>query len=325
MRLQDPGAGDERPSPLPLVRRRRFLLQGLAALGGLAWGRLGFGAAGGPLIPAASYPGARLMQRPSEAGFPDLQGGIGPLTLFVFPVAVAVTPMRDIYVADAGLATLFRLDPMLEAMSPVRGVRVQQQTRLAAAADGSVVVANGGAAPVVRVARSGRVVQSIDAQLGGGSFYDEVVVAAGSGRYYGLDKVQRRLEEILPQGRGGMLLPQGLLPELPAAMAMDGERIYVAGSACQCLVAIDPFAGRNMEVVAEEVGLALALAAGEGWLALADGRERRLRVWRHGALLVEAEFAALGLVDPRGLAIALGTLYVADGAGRRVLSFRLRP
>lgn len=326
MRLQDLAAGDGGAPGRAVDRRRRALLAALAVVGGLGWAGRGRAATGRHLIATGSYAGARIVQRPNEAGLPDLAtGGVGPMTLFVFPVAVAVTPMRDIYVADAGLSTLFRLDPMLETMIPVRGVRILQQTRLAAAADGSVVIASGAAAPVVRVGRSGRVVQTIDSQLGGGSFYDEIAVDPNSGRYYGLDKVQRRLEEVMPQGRGGMVLPQGLLPELPAAMAMDGERIYVAGRGCQCLVAIDPFASRNMEIVAEDVGQALALAAGDGWLALADGRERLLRVWRQGALLVEAEFAALGLLDPRGLAIAQQTLYVADGAGRRLASFRLRP
>lgn len=325
MRLQAPAAGEGFAAAGRVDRGRRRLLAGLAALAGSGWCALGGAAESRHLTPAASYPGARLLLRPTETGLPDLAaGGTGPLTLFVFPVAVAVTPMRDIYVADAGAGALFRLDPVVGAMSQVRGVRIVPQTRLAAVADGSVVVAGGAAAPVVRVARGGRIVQTIDAQLGGGSFYDEIAVDPNSGRYYGLDKVQRRLEEVLPQGRAGTVLPSALVPELPAAMAMDGERIYIAGAACQCLAAIDPFAGRNMEIIAEDIGLALALAAGDGWLALADGRERLLRVWYRGALLVEAEFAALGLVDPRGLAIVQQTLYVADGAGRRVASFRLR-
>ena len=59
-------------------------------------------------------------------------------------------------------------------------------------------------------------------------------------------------------------------------------------------------------------------------LALIDARERQIKLWRQGALLAEADFAGLGLIDPRGLSIAQQTLYVADGNGRRVLSFRLR-
>jgi len=304
---------------------RRHVLKGLAAaaVGGVVpvIGQ----AETAHILPGQVFTGSRIIQRPTEGGFPDMRnGGIGAPRQFVFPVAVAVTMTRDIYIADAGLGSIFRLDPMLDAMNVIRGVRVTQQTRLAATSDGSVVVANGNAAPVVRIGRSGRVVQTIDSQLGGGSFYDEVVADSASGRYYGLDKVQRRLEEVMPHGRGGMLIPQGLIPEQPVAMAMDGQNIYIAGRGCQCLAAIDVFGTRNMEIIAEDLGLVTALAAGDNWLALIDARERRLKLWRQGALLAEPDFASLGLIDPRGMSIAQQTLYVADGAGRRVLSFRLR-
>ncbi|PKO33875.1 MAG: hypothetical protein CVU34_10930 [Betaproteobacteria bacterium HGW-Betaproteobacteria-7] len=251
-------------------------------------------------------------------------GGIGPITLFVFPVAVAVAPTGDIYLADAGLGAIFRIDPMLETMRAISGIRASQQTRLAVTADGSLVVASGSAAPLVRIDRSGRLVQFINQLPGAGTYYDEIAVDQASGRYYGLDKVQRRLEEVMPHGHGGVLLPQQAVPELPSAMAMAEGRIYLAGRACQCIVAVDTFGGRDVEVIADEAGQSIGLAAGDGWLAALDGRERVLRVWRGGALVAESEFAGLGLIDPRGLAIAQQTLYVADGASRRLLSFRLR-
>lgn len=302
--------------------RRRFLIAGLAAGSLLAAGRVR--AKGRVLITGPAYMGARLLQRIDDNGFPDLRpDNFGPMTLFVAPVAVAVSPQRDIYVADAGLGALFRLDPMQEAMSVVRGVRVTQQTRLAALTDGSVVVANGGAVPATRYSRSGRPMQTLDPQLGS-AFYDEVAVDAVSGRYYGLDRVQRRLEEIMPHGRGATVLPEGLLPDGPLAMAMDGPQLYVAGRDCQCVVAIEMFAGRKVTVVAEEAAQISALAAGDGWLVLAEMRSRLLRVYRQGTLLGELDFAGLGLTDPRGLAIAGQTLYVVDTAGRRLLTFRMR-
>lgn len=324
-RLLDLDVGKRGKTGSAVSAGRRTLLKG--CLGGLALGLspLAMAEKSRHLVAGQSYSGGRIIQRANEAGFPDpAMGGMAAMTLFVFPVSVAVTPMRDIFIADAGLQAIFRYDPMLDAMNMVRGLRVTQQTRLAAAPDGSVAVANGQSAPMIRISRTGRVMQTIDAQLGGGVYYDEVAVDAASGRYYGLDKVQRRLEEIMPHGRGGILMPQGLIPEQPAAMAMDGNSIYIAGRACQCIAAIDPFGGRNMEVIAEDIGQPVALAAGDGWLAVADVRERELRVWRQRALLAEADFASLGLSDPRGMAIAQQTLYVADGAGRRVASFRLR-
>lgn len=325
MRLLDQDAGKRGSSSRAVSDVRRTLLKGILAGAALGLSPMAFAEKSRHLVTGQSYAGGRIIQPANEAGFPDpAMGGMGAMTLFVFPISVAVTPMRDIFIADAGLQAIFRYDLMLDAMNMVRGLRVTQQTKLAAAPDGSVVVANGMGAPMLRISRTGRVMQTIDAQLGGGVFYDEVAVDAASGRFYGLDKVQRRLEEIMPHGRGGIVLPQGLVPEQPAAMAMDGSMVYIAGHACQCIAAIDTFGSRNMEVVAEDIGQAAALAAGDSWLAVADVRDREVRVWRQGALLAEADFASLGLVDPRGMAIAQQTLYIADGAGRRVASFRLR-
>lgn len=317
MKLQVRGAGS------PAQQIRRLWLKAALALIGPGMLTTADAEPARHLLPGQVITGGRIMQQPAPGGFPDLgKGGIGAPLPFIFPVAVAVSSTRDIYVADAGAGSLFRLDPMLEAMNVIPGVRVSQQTRLSALSDGSIVVANGSMAPVLRINRSGQIIQMVDGQLGG--YYDEVVADAASGRYYGLDKIQRRLEEVMPHGRGAMLFPQGAIPEQPTAMAMDGAKIYIAGRVCQCLVVIDTFGSRNMEVMADDAGMAVALAAGEGWLALADGRDRLLRVWRQGALLVERDFATLGVIDPRGMAIAQQTLYIADGAGRRILIFRLR-
>jgi len=302
--------------------RRRFLLAALAGAAALATGPAR--AKGKVLTPGPAYMGARILQRIGETGFPDTRPeSYGPMTLFVAPVAVAVSPMHDIYVADAGLAALFRYDPTQDAMSVVRGARVTQQTRLAALSDGSVVVANGGAVPASRHTRTGRLVQMLDPQMGS-AYYDEVVVDSNSGRYFGLDRVQKRLEEIMPHGQGASVLPDGTLPEQPVTMAMDGPVLFVAGRACQCVVAIEMFASRPMSIVAEDLGQVTALAAGGGWLVVADGRDRKLRVHFRGALLAEPDFASLGLVEPRGMAIANQTLYIVDMAARRLLTFRMR-
>lgn len=323
MKLQDLDAGESVAAGPAARWSRRRLLQGMLAGAAVSLASPAL-AQSKVLLPGQIHAGSRVVQRPNEAGFPDVRnGGIGPLTLFVFPVAVAVTPTRDIYIADAGLSALFRLDPMTDTMTLVRGLRITQQTRLAATNDGSVIVANGSAAPVVRIGRSGRVIQSIEPQFDAAN-YDEVVVDQASGRFYGLDKVQRRLEEVMPHGRGAVVLPEGLVPDQPTAMAMDGQKIYIAGRVCQCLAAINVFGNRSLDIVAEDVGQVVALAAADGWLAVADGRERLVKVWRQGALLAEADYQSLGLVDPRGMSIARQTLYIADGAGRRVLTFRLR-
>lgn len=278
----------------------------------------------GVITVAQNYMGARLLQRVNQTGMPEARSDtFGAMKLFVFPTAVAATAM-DIYIVDPGLGALLRYDPMLDAMAVVAGARVSQQSRLAALPDGSVILANGNAIPATRFSRSGRIQQTISPQYGP-AFFDDVVADSNSGRLYGLDRVQGRLEEILPHGRGGIVLPPGLLPDFPIAMAMDGQRLYVAGRACGCVEAIDLFGSRGKSIVAEDFGNIVALAANDGWLVIADSAERQVRIYREGILLAEPDFSELRLVNPLGMAIVKNRLYVADTGNRRIASFILRP
>lgn len=317
MKPMDPGAG-ERPRRFG---RRYFLKGGLASF---ALSALGV-AADEPAVATAagSYVGGRLLRRVDPRGFP-LAGPdtFGPMTLFVFPVAVAAGPF-DIYIADAGLAVLFRFDPTLDAMMVVPGVRVSEQTRIAAVQDGSVVVTEGRMGAPRRFSRTGRLMQTIDPQNTAHRF-DEIVVDPVSGRYFGLDRVQHRVEEVLPLGRSSNILGDDLLPRLPSALALDKDTLYAAGQDCQCIMAIDLFR-RDRQVLVEDVIQATAMAAGDGWLVVADNVERVLRIYKDRILRADPDYGALGLANPQGLSVARDKLYVADPGGRRIATFRLRP
>lgn len=307
----------------PVSHQRRQLILGLAT-GLIAPAKSLMAAPGSVVTPARSYTGARLLQRVNQTGMPEARSDtFGAMVLFVFPTALAATAM-DLYIVDPGLGALLRYDPMLDALAIIKGARVSQQSRLAALPDGSVILSNGGAIPATRYSRSGRVLQIISPQYGP-AFFDDVVADSNTGRFYGLDRVQGRLEEIMPHGRGGAVLPPGLLPDLPMAMAMDGQRLYVAGRACSCVEGIDLFGSRGKSTVVDELGNVTALAANDGWLVIADSTERQVRVYREGILLAEPDFSQLGLVSPQGMAIANSQLYIADSGNRRIASFRLRP
>ena len=316
-KLQVQGAGK------PTDYQRRKLILGIAA-GLIPPAESLFAAPGKIITPAQSYMGARLLQRVNQTGMPEMRSDtFGAMTLFVFPTAVAATAM-DIYIVDPGLGALLRYDRMLDALAVISGARVSQQSRLAALPDGSVILSNGNAIPATRYSRSGRIQQTINPQLGP-AFFDDVVADSNSGKFYGLDRVQGRLEEIMPHGRGGIVLPPGLLPDFPIAMAMDSQRLYVAGRACACVEAIDLFGSRGKSTIADDFGNVMALAANDGWLVIADNAERQLRVYREGILLAEPDFSELKLVNPQGMAIANNRLYVADPGNRRIASFTLRP
>lgn len=300
--------------------RRRLLIAGA----GFALARRAPAAApGAVLVPGPVHVGARILARTTIAGTPEVRPDtFGPMTLFVFPVALAATPF-DLYIVDAGLGALLRYDLALDAMAPVRGARVSIQSRLAALPDGSVALANGGGIPMQRFSRGGRLMQTVDPQLGSAP-YDDVVADPSSGRIYGLDRIQGRLEETLPHGRGSVVLPPGLLPDLPVALAMDGSRLYVAGRACTCVEIIDLFGARGKAVLAENTPQVVALAAGGGWVVVNEGGERVIRVYREGNLRAESGYAELQLINPQGLSLSGNTLYVADAGARRIASFRLR-
>ena len=313
MKRWDPGAGDA------VCHGRRLFLLAMAAM------TLESRAARPSVIsPVQSITGARLLRRVGPTGMPENRPDtFGAFTMFVFPLAVAATPM-DLYIADPGLGALFRYDPTMDVMAAIPGARITQQSKIAALPDGSVIVANGTGYPAHRFSRSGAMIQSMEAQAGYG-FFDEVVADPASGRFYALDRVQGQMEELMPHGRGATLLPPGLLPDHPNAVAMDSKRLYVSGRACGCVMAIDLFGGRSREIVAEDLGNVSGLAAGGGWLVILDSMERQLRIYRDGILRADPSFSELRLINPQGISLSNHMLYIADPGGRTVATFRLRP
>jgi len=312
--------------------RRQLLRAGAAGVASALFGSLLSGCAApargspssvgiaGVLSPLRTLHGAPLLLRTSPIGVPIPHDGIGAMTLFVFPVAVAANSF-DIFIADAGVQRLYRYDPLAEAMAILPGVVVTPQTRLALGADTSVYVSNPGSAPVRHYDRNGRLLQEIDPHLGA-SRYDEVAIDRINATVYGLDRVFGRLEAVHPLGHSATLVHDELLSGSPTAMAWDEQRLYLAGGLCGCVVAIDPVQGTRT-VVAEGFRQPSAIAVRDGWLVVLDRIERKLTLFHHGQLRGEATAESLRLVDPQGIALSGGFLYIADAAGRRVAIFRL--
>lgn len=324
MKLPDQGAGS---------RLRRRLVKAVTA--GLAFALCGSLLSGcmqatqksplsaggtGVLTPLQTLPGARLQLKTGPAGMPVPEIGSGSFTFFVFPVAVAASPF-EMYIADAGAGRLYHYDPMLDAMSVVPGVVVTLQTRLALGPDASVYVASPGRSPARRYDRTGRLLQEIDPGLGAAR-YDEMAIDRVSGMIYGLDRVFGRVEEVHPLGRSATLLAAELLPESPLAIAWDDHRLYLAGEHCGCVVAIS-LLQRTRTMIAQGFRRPSAIAASDGWLAVLDTGERKLSLFYHGQLRGEATAESLRLVDPQGIALSGGVLYVADATGRRLAVFRM--
>ena len=86
-------------------------------------------------------------------------GVAGPFTPLRGPVAVAAMG-PDVYVADAGLGLLLRVDQVANRLTPFGPRGVQPGTRLAADVDGSLYVLDPASRRLQRFARDGRLLQS---------------------------------------------------------------------------------------------------------------------------------------------------------------------
>jgi hypothetical protein len=205
-------------------------------------------------------------------------------------------------------------------MAPVPGVPVNVNTRIALAPDGSLVVSDGiGGAR--RHFQGTRPPQFLRPGFPGVA-YDDITVD-GTGRFFALDRVQRRIEEILPNGGGNTVFDINVVPEAPNLLAAGRDRLYLAGRDCGCVLMLETQGPRAWREVADGFRAVIALAAFDGWLAILDGGARRLYLLRDGLPRAEAGFAELGLTAPQALAIYDNRLYIADPVGRRVASFSL--
>lgn len=249
----------------------------------------------------------------------------GPYTLLVNPVAVAGQG-HEVYVADAGLALLARIDPYAGVMAPIVRRAFVAGTRLAADADGTLYVLDPAERRVRRYARNGQLLADYRVDATAGSVTDMVLDRA-RGRLIVADALNRQLVAFHPLGRAFEVLP---LRESArdstfsiSGLASGRDELYVSDTRCACVVRI----ARHGQVLG---------TFGHGDLRrpgrivvdryerviVADDADRSLKVFRGGRL---AEQAALGLFAVADMALADDWIYIADTAGRQVRALRVLP
>lgn len=276
-----------------------------------------------PLVAERAYDGGRVVRQTDAFAMPQPMPGGMPYRQFVAPVSLAAAP-GIFYVADAGLGAVFRYDTRTDLMAPVAGIVANSHTRLAIAPDRSLVVTEG-RGPARRFFPDQRPPQFLRSAFPGVS-YDVVAVDGARGAIYGLDIVQRRIEQIQPIGTGTTVFDWALVPPGINGLAAGNGVLYATSPDCACVLALDTLGPpRAWRAVAAGFGRVVALAAHEDWLAIIDGGERRLVVLKAGNPHLDIALAELGLIDPQSLAIRDGELYVADPAARRVVRYRLWP
>jgi hypothetical protein len=268
-----------------------------------------------PLEPVYSIGGARLITRMDAAGNAGLDS-LGPYVALIHPVAAAAA-FNDVYIADAGAARLYRYDRALDALAVLPEPRITSATRLQAGPDGSVYVLDPFASEIRRYSRAGKALPSLRGrQLT--SRYADFALDPVTAKAYVLDSAHLAIDEIEPLGQFGI---EWLRLDEAGPFATDGRRMFVASARCSCVV--EWSGGRPVRRLgAGQLHQPLSLALVGPQLVGLDGFERRL-------VLVHEEGAdtflpaRLGLMQPESLTAAGSLLLVADGAGHRIVAFRV--
>ena len=147
------------------------------------------------------------------------------------------------------------------------------------------------------------------------------------GQIVASDRMRQRLVMFSPLGGPAAPLISSTDKEFRVlgALASDGRTIYAIDGGCFCVVAMDG-AGQVSERIGKDIlKQPQTLAADRNdQVFVADAADRTLKVFRRGELVANYSAQALGLIGINALAVDEDMLYIADGAGSRVLSFRIQ-
>ena len=283
----------------------------------------------GFLLPQQTIIGGQLASAVDENGLP-LPGSLGGFTQLVFPAALAAR-MTDIYIADTGSRRIYKFDLFTQILSVVPDEIAQPWTQIQVGADRSLFVLDKGRA-IIRVHSPGQPVRVIGDPSITGSL-EGFVVGSPDGRIVATDRLSQRLIMFSPLGSlTGSGLP-GWPLQSPAdknfsalgPLANVGRNLYAIDSLCRCVLQFDDTGRVSMHIGEGELSQPRALAADQaGHLFVVDAVDRTLKVFLNGKLLTRYTAHALGVVDINALAVDGSMLYLADGAGSRVLSFRIQ-
>ena len=263
---------------------------------------------------------------------PLIRGGLlgmaGPFTPLRGPVAVAAIG-PDVYVADAGLGMLLRVDQVASRLTPFGPRGVQPGTRLAADVDGSLYVLDPGSRRLQRFARDGRLMQSFPTDPTIASLRD-LALDPTRGRILAADALNRQVVAFRPLGTSSELLPIYGEPRYQVtsfdALAVAPDALYALDARCRCIARL-AFDGRVLATFGHQRLVKPERIAADryGRLFVADGGDRSIKAFRDGILEETIPNAGLGLLEASDLAYADGWLYVADAPGSQVRMLRVQP
>ena len=281
------------------------------------------------LLPQQTITGGQLAAAVDANGFP-LPGSLGGFTQLVFPVALAARN-TDLYIADSGSRKIYKFDLLTQILSIVPDETARPWTQIQVGADRSLFVLDKIRA-IIQVHSPGQPGRVIGDPSITGSL-DGFVIGSPDGRIIATDKLSQRLIMFSPLGSLNGLGSPGWPLHSPAdnnlsalgSLANTGRNLYAIDSLCRCVVMFDDTGRVNARIGQGELLQPQALAADQfGHLFVVDAADRTLKVFLHGKLFTRYTVHALRANEISALAVYNNMLYLADGAGSRVLSFRIQ-
>ncbi len=254
----------------------------------------------------------------------------GPLTYHRFVnVASAATFGNDLYVADSGVAAVFRLDLGSQVMTRVPAVAARFDTRLLVDEDYSLYVLDSQTRRVLRFARSGRLLATYAA---GRDLGNPVGVAVGKpgGVVYVADGLYNQIVAFHPMGGGAQVLTLraagGDRVQSVAALAAGMDALYASDPACGCIAQV-AWDGTVLDRFGHGVLAQPGPIAADrfGRVYVADTFHRALHVFMEGRLVGTRSAASFGLGRLDDVKITGDQIVLADGQQARVKLLHVLP
>lgn len=276
---------------------------------------------------APERPGPRSALAPGQV----IRGGFsgpGGFTALRGPVAVAAAGV-DLYVADAGLGQLFRVEPFGNRLTPLGPRALVPGMRLAAELDGSLYLLDPVNRRIQRLSRDGRTLQTFAADATVASLRD-LALDPSRGRLLAADALNRQIVAFRPLGVSFELLPVHAEPRHQLnsldAIAVGPDALYAVDARCACVARV-AFDGRVLSTFGHQnLSRPEHLAATrDGRLFVSDRGSRAFAVFRDGALEESVPWARFGITEVSDLAYADSWLYVADAPGAQIVMLRVQP
>lgn len=254
--------------------------------------------------------------------------GASGFTMLRGPVAVAAAG-ADLYVADAGLGQLLRVEPFGNRLTPLGARASAPGTRLAAELDGSLYLLDPVNRRIQRLSRDGRALQVFSGDATVASLRG-LALDPSRGRLLAVDALNRQIVAFRPLGVSFELLPLHAEPRQQLnsldAIAVAPDALYAIDARCACIARV-AFDGRVLATFGHQnLSRPEHLAATrDGRLIVSDRGSRAFALFREGALEESVPWARFGIMEVTDLAYADSWLYVADAPGAQVLMLRVQP